>query len=63
MVETGSVYYAGAGVRYWLRGGDGQSRSMGLRADGRAMWRLDGVDFEDRTRVAPTATLHMFFEF
>ena len=63
VVETGSVYYAGAGVRYWLRGGDGQRQSMGLRADGRAMWRLDGVDFEDRTRVAPTATLHMFFEF
>jgi len=63
VVETGSVYYAGAGVRYWLRGGDGQNRSVGLRADGRAMWRLDGVDFENRTRVAPMVTVHMFLEF
>lgn len=63
VVEAGSVYYAGAGLRYWLRGGDGQARSIGLRADGRAMWRVKGVDFEDRTRVAPVLTLHMFVEF
>ena len=63
LVESGSVYYGGAGIRYWLRGGDGQARSIGLRADGRAMWRLDGVDFEDRTRVAPMLTLHLFVEF
>lgn len=63
VVETGSVYYAGAGLRYWLRGGDGQRRSIGLRADGRAMWRLKGVDFEDKTRMAPMVTVHMFVEF
>lgn len=63
MVETGSVYYAGAGLRYWLHGGDGQARSIGLRADGRAMWRLNGVDFEDETRVAPMLTVHLFVEF
>jgi hypothetical protein len=63
LVETGSVYYGGAGIRYWLRGGDGLARSIGLRADGRAMWRLNGVDFEDRTRVAPMGTLHLFVEF
>jgi hypothetical protein len=63
VVETGSVYYAGGGVRYWLRGGDGQRRAVGLRADGRAMWRLDGVEFEDQTRVAPVLTVHAFVEF
>lgn len=63
LVETGSVYYGGAGIRYWLRGGDGQARAIGLRADGRAMWRVDGVDFEDRTRVAPMLTLLLFVEF
>jgi hypothetical protein len=63
LVETGSVYYGGAGVRYWLRGGDGQSRSIGLRADGRAMWRLNGVNFDERTRVAPMGTVHLFVEF
>lgn len=63
LVETGSVYYAGGGLRYWLHGGDGQARSIGLRADGRAMWRLNGVDFEDQTRVAPMLLLHVFVEF
>ena len=62
LVETGSLYYAGAGVRYWLRGGDGQRRSVGLRADGRAQWRRDGVEFEGKTRVAPVVTLHLFLE-
>jgi hypothetical protein len=36
---------------------------VGLRADGRAMWRLDGVEFEDQTRVAPVLTVHAFVEF
>lgn len=63
LVETGSVYYAGGGVRFWLRGGDGQRRSVGLRADGRALWRVEGVEFAGQTRVAPVFALHMFMEF
>ena len=63
LVETGSVYYAGAGVRYWLRGGDGERRSIGLRADGRAMWRRGGVDFEDEVRVIPVLRVDAFVEF
>jgi hypothetical protein len=63
LVETGSVYYAGAGVRYWLRGGDGERRSIGLRADGRAMWRRGGVDFEDEVRVIPVLRFDAFVEF
>lgn len=63
LVETGSVYYAGGGVRYWLRGGDGLRRSVGLRADGRALWRVDGVEFAGQTRIAPVFGLHMFMEF
>jgi hypothetical protein len=63
LVEHGSVYYAGGGLRYWLRGGDGQRHAAGLRADGRLQWRIDGVEFEGRTRVMPALTVHAFFEF
>jgi opacity protein-like surface antigen len=63
LVETGSVYYGGGGVRYWLRGGDGSGRSMGLRADVRLQWRNGGVDFEDRTRMMPVVAASVFYEF
>jgi hypothetical protein len=62
LVETGQVYYLGGGVRYWLSGGDARRRSLGLRGDVRATWRLDGVDFEDQTRAWPSVSLLMFWE-
>jgi hypothetical protein len=62
LVETGSVYFLGGGARYWLRGGDGQRRSLGLRGDVRATWRHDGVDFEEKTRSWPSVSLMMFWE-
>jgi hypothetical protein len=63
LVETGRVYSAGGGVRAFLRGGDGQRRALGLRAEARAQWRRDGVEFESRTRVMPVLGLHLFTEF
>ncbi len=63
LVEQGQIYYAGGGLRYWLRGGDGVKRSLGLRADARATWRKDGIDFENRTRRFPTLSGFVFFEF
>jgi hypothetical protein len=63
LVETGSVYYAGGGVRYWLRGGDGQRRSVGIRADARVQWRRDGVEFENKTRAMPVIGVLVFTEF
>jgi opacity protein-like surface antigen len=62
LVESGSVYYAGGGVRVWLRGGDGQQRSLGVRTDVRATWRRDGVEFEDQTRWWPSVTAMIFWE-
>lgn len=62
LVETGRIYYAGAGVRYWLRGGDGSRRSVGVRGEIRAQWRADGVEFEGRTRVSPVVALQLFAE-
>ena len=62
LVETGSLVYAGGGVRYWIRGGDGVHRALGLRGDVRAVWRIDGVNFEDKTRVGPTVSVMLFWE-
>lgn len=60
LVETGQVYYAGVGARYWIRGGSGTARSLGLRGDLRANLRRGGIDFEDKARVYPTASLLLF---
>lgn len=62
IVETGRLFYAGGGVRYFLRGGDGVRRGVGLRGDIRASWRRDGVEFDGRTRRLPSATLQVFAE-
>jgi len=61
LVETGQVYYAGVGARYWFRGGAGRGRSLGLRGDLRANFRRRGIDFEDKTRVYPTVGVQLFF--
>jgi hypothetical protein len=62
MVETGTAYAVGGGARWWLRGGNGRSRSLGLRGEARAVWRTGGVDFENKTRIAPTVSLTAFWE-
>lgn len=61
LVETGQVYYAGIGARYWFRGGSGRARSLGLRGDLRANLRRGGIDFEDKARIYPTLAVHLFF--
>jgi len=63
LVESGQLYYAGGGVRYWIRGGNGTARSLGVRAEARAMWKKDGIDFDNRTRTFPTVAAFVFFEF
>jgi hypothetical protein len=57
--ETGQVYYAGGGARYWLKGGSA-SRSVGVRGDVRINVRLNGIDFEDASRTYPSFTLSIF---
>jgi hypothetical protein len=63
LVETGQVYYAGGGLRYWIRGGSGTTRSFGFRVDARAMWKKDGIDFENRIRLYPAVTVFAFVGF
>lgn len=60
LAETGRIYYAGGGARYWLRGGRGTSTAVGVRADARVNVRQGGIDFENRMRTYPTVTLSMF---
>lgn len=60
LVETGQVYSAGGGARYFLRGGSAALRPVGVRADLRAVWRRRGIDFANRTRVSPSATIALF---
>lgn len=58
--ETGRIYYAGGGARYWLRGGHGRERPAGLRGEVRINMRTRGIDFEDKMRAYPTFSLFLF---
>jgi hypothetical protein len=60
LAENGQVYYAGGGARYWLKGGSGASRDLGVRADARFNVRRRGIDFENRTRTYPSVTVTLF---
>jgi hypothetical protein len=63
LAETGQVYYAGGGARYWLRGGRGAGRAIGLRGDARVNFRRNGIDFEDKMRTYPTFSVSVFVGF
>lgn len=60
LAETGAVYHAGGGVRYWLRGGQRASTDVGVRADVRINVRQNGIDFENRRRTYPSVSLMLF---
>ena len=58
--ETGRIYYAGAGARLWLRGGQGRTRPAGLRGEFRLNMRNRGIDFEDKMRTYPSVSIFLF---
>lgn len=60
LAETGQVYHAGVGARYWLRGGTAASKAIGLRGDVRLNLRRNGIDFEDKMRAYPSVSLSAF---
>jgi hypothetical protein len=60
LAETGQIYYAGGGARYWLRGGSAASKAIGVRGDVRINLRRKGIDFEDKMRSYPTVSLSLF---
>jgi hypothetical protein len=62
LAETGQVYYAGGGARYWLRGGTGASGPwpLGVRSDLRMTLRRKGIDFENTMRTYLSVSLALF---
>lgn len=58
--ETGQIYYGGGGARYWLRGGHGAARPIGIRGEFRINLRRQGIDFANETRAYPTFSLFAF---
>ena len=60
LVESGQLYFAGGGARFWLHGSATSSRSLGLRTDVRVNIRRRGVDFENAVRVYPTVSALLF---
>ena len=60
LAETGRIYYAGGGARFWLRGGHDRSRPIGLRSEFRINMRNNGIDFEDKMRAYPTFATFVF---
>ena len=58
--ETGRIYYAGGGARFWLRGGHDATRPLGLRGEVRMNMRNGGIDFDNNMRTYPTGSLFLF---
>jgi hypothetical protein len=60
LAETGQIYHAGGGARYFLRGGHGTVRAVGLRGEARVNFRRNGIDFENTMRTYSTFSLAVF---
>ena len=60
LVESGQLYFAGGGARFWLRGSASSPHSLGLRTEIRVNIRRRGVDFENAVRVYPTVSALLF---
>jgi hypothetical protein len=62
-VETGSTLHVGGGVRYWLRGGRANQRSLGARGELRYVRRAGGIEFEEQARGFPRVSVLAFAGF
>lgn len=60
LVETGTEYHAGAGVKLWT--GDGRGR-IGLRAEAGLSTRTGGFRFDDDRRTVPVAAVSLAYLF
>jgi hypothetical protein len=59
LVETGTMFHAGAGFKYWF----GATGRVGLRAEGGVTFRDGGFDFDDGLRTVPTASASIVVAF
>jgi len=62
LVDTGSLFYAGAGLKYTMRSG-ARGLKPGVRADLRAAFMKDGVAFDSALHGAPEFSLSAFVRF
>ncbi len=62
LVETGQLYHVGGGARLFFHGA-ASGHPFGIRADVQAAFRRDGIEFEEKRRVMPTASVLVFFGF
>lgn len=60
LVETGTEYHAGAGLKIWF---GNTRRRLGLRGDAGVSFRDGGVDPEDKFRMVPTAAASLIYLF
>ena len=60
LVETGTEYHGGGGVKYWLGSG---RRRWGLRGEAVMSIRDGGFDFRDGTRTAPVLSGTLIYLF
>lgn len=63
LVETGHSWHTGAGLRWWLRGGDGRARALGLTGELRWVWQSGGIAYTTATRSIPAAAAGFFVSF
>lgn len=64
LVETGQMWTASGGVRWFLRGGGPRhTRPLGLAGEFGWAWRTGGIAFVDGARSMPTAQLRLFAAF
>ena len=63
LVETGRAWHGGAGLRWWLRGGDRRASAVGVVGEARWIWRTGGIAFTDGARSQPAASVGLFVGF
>jgi hypothetical protein len=62
LIETGQSFFAGVGLKgYFMRGQ--VRRSIGLRFDGRAVFKTNGVALDDQTHIGAVLTASVFKQF
>lgn len=62
LVDTGQLYHIGGGARVFFHGA-ASGHPFGIRGDIQAAFRRDGIEFEEKRRVMPTASVLLFFGF
>lgn len=64
LIEQGAVYHLGAGVNIVLKDrADAGMKAIGVRVDGRAVFRTGGVAFDDSAHIGPAFGGTLFVRF